>query len=127
MMEDARQEAHKRRRERKDQQRELFDSEVLYKSTRYDDLRNRYLAAARTVIETALAERKTMPYDKAWASSMAFPLVWESDLKNWINEWQSEKKLIVQRAEAWQARGKTRCRPFAEVGLTFRRIGAELI
>jgi len=37
-----------------------------------------------------------LSYDSAWEAVLAAPLVWESDLKSWLKEWQAEGQLDVQ-------------------------------
>ena len=39
-----------------------------------------------------------IPYDRVWEMALAFPLVWESDLKEWIRSWHKESKLSIEGA-----------------------------
>ena len=78
-------EAHKRKGT--SSQGELFEPEVLHGSVYYDQLREHHLAKAKEkVIRLLQAKRKTS-YDDVWAIALQEPLVWESDLKKWIEEW----------------------------------------
>jgi hypothetical protein len=43
----------------------------------------------------ALESKRRMPYDDAWTLALSKPMSWESDLKQWIDEWKSEGHLDV--------------------------------
>lgn len=72
----------------------LFGPEA-FASRHYDMLRNRYLARARRAVADALNLRASVGYDEAFAIAMAHPLVWEADLKNWVQSWKSEGAVDV--------------------------------
>jgi hypothetical protein len=95
VMEAARSDAQRRHREQSSQQRELFDNDVLYDSTRYVELRDRYLTLAKTALQQAISQQKSLAYDDAWVIALLFPLVWESDLKDWIRDWEAEGTIVV--------------------------------
>ncbi len=96
MMEILRADAQRRHRERKTRQRELFGSDVTHRSTRYATLRKRYLNKAKESVEGALAAKSGLLYDEAWERVVSVPLVWESDLKEWIRDWQTDGCLQIQ-------------------------------
>jgi len=81
VMEKARAGAQQRERERKTQSKELFDSDVLFESTLYGELRNRYLNQSMTAVSQLLNDRGRVLYDDAWLVALCSPLVWESDLR----------------------------------------------
>jgi hypothetical protein len=56
-------------------------------------LRERYLKAAVEKIDHVRVGIKEMTFDDLWGIAMSFPLVWESDVKNWIAEWQKEGRI----------------------------------
>ena len=66
-------------------------------------LRERYLAAARKRVEEVCARRKQVPYDDIWDAALAFPLVWESDVKDWVKEWKQAGRINL----LGLAKGKT--------------------
>ena len=88
--------AEERKAIRKTNQPSLFASvEDQPPSPRADALRKRYLSAALKRIEALLGQRKQVPFDEIWGTAMAFPLVWDSDVKNWIAGWQKAKRVKV--------------------------------
>jgi len=64
-------------------------------SPRAMTLRKRYLTAARKRIEDVRAGRRQVSFDEIWDTAMAFPLVWESDVKDWIAEWKRNRRVKV--------------------------------
>ena len=84
-MEEARANAQKRTRETKTAQVEMFGGEVLHDSSYYESLRNRYLAKSLESVRRHLRDNRRCSYDEAWIVALAQPLVWESDLKDWIS------------------------------------------
>lgn len=95
VMEEARAEAQQRKRESKGQG-ELFAAPVLHHGAYYESLKDRYTAIARTALLELLGSRKRVPYDTAWETVLPQPLVWETDLKDWIKDWQKKGVLDVE-------------------------------
>lgn len=95
VMEKSRADAQKRTRERRTGAKELFDAEVLYESTRYETLRERYLSRTKHRVQQVLQSKKRVPYDEAWILALTSPLVWESDLKEWVAAWAKEGALRI--------------------------------
>lgn len=58
-------------------------------------LRARYGAMARELVTSLLSSKKTISYDVAWRAALSFPLVWESDLKEWIAGWRLDGSVTV--------------------------------
>jgi three-Cys-motif partner protein len=96
VMEQERAEAQKRKREKKTGQRELFSGEVLHRTRRIEDLRERYLAQARQKVVQLLQTKGRVPYEETWDLALSVPLVWESDLKDWIRDWKATGDLKLQ-------------------------------
>ena len=95
-MEKARDEAQKREREERTGQTEfrLFSGTVTQDpSEHFRSLRERHMSRARAAVLALLRTKKQLPYDEAWASAMTFPLTWESDLKDWIRDWEHAGRL----------------------------------
>lgn len=67
---------------------DLFADAVAPASRRAVALRERYLAAARAEVEQLLTSQRRVPFDLAWATAVQHPLVWDSDVKEWVREWR---------------------------------------
>ena len=95
LMEEARAGAQIRKRERATGQMELrIRAELGAVGEYYKGLRVHYLTESKKAIHGMLLERRTVPYDDAWAKALSFPLVWDGDLKQWISEWQEDHLTI---------------------------------
>ena len=95
MMQQVRGEAHKRKREEKTGQTELFGGADAHNPSYFLELRARYVAQARQSILKLLETEGRVSYDKAWSVAMKVPLSWESDLKDWIRDWKHAKCLEI--------------------------------
>lgn len=95
VQEAARAEAQQRRRVAREGQNELFSSKEFRDSTHYNSLRERYLAKARQLVMHALESRRRVLYDEGWTLALSQPMAWESDFKEWIEEWKEEGRLDV--------------------------------
>ena len=81
---------------RKTKQRSLFaEDEAELPSFRAVKLRERYLTASTKCIEEVRAGRKQVPYDDIWDAALAFPLVWDSDVKEWVAELKKVGRINV--------------------------------
>ncbi|MEY2486755.1 MAG: hypothetical protein QOH39_2403 [Verrucomicrobiota bacterium] len=98
----ARAEAHQRKRVTRTGQHDLFSSKELHDSSYYDSLRDRYTNKTRTAILRALESKGRILYDDAWGLAVSEPLSWESDLKQWIEDWKAEGRLSVEGMKARQ-------------------------
>lgn len=92
-MEHLRAGAKQRKRTGKRGQQELFDAEELHDPQYFDGLRDSYLNRAKSEIQTLLVAQQHVPYDEIWKKALAWPLVWESDIKEWIADWLKEGSL----------------------------------
>ncbi len=90
----ARAEAKQRSRVDRTGQKEMFSAGQYDGSTYQDDLRTRYVNMAHDAVRSYLHKRKCIEYDEAWELALRFPLVWESDLRSWIQNWGSRVKLL---------------------------------
>lgn len=95
VQEGVRAEAQQRKRVASKGQSELFGSKELHDSTHYESLRERYLAKARRLVLQALELKRRLLYDDAWILALSEPMSWESDLKQWIEEWKESGRLEV--------------------------------
>jgi three-Cys-motif partner protein len=96
VQEAARADAQQRRRVARLGQRELFGSKEVHDFSHYDALRDRYLTKTRGKVLDALRSNRRLAYDKAWIVALSEPMTWESDLKEWIEEWKREGRLEIQ-------------------------------
>jgi three-Cys-motif partner protein len=91
-------EAQKREREERTGQTELglFSGKVTQDPSAYfRSLRERYVSRARATVRDLVQANKQVTYDEAWSSALTFPLTWESDLKDWIHEWEQDGQLEI--------------------------------
>lgn len=93
VQEAARAKAHQRRRETRTGQFELLASNELHDPSHYNALRERYLGKTRNVVEQRLQARGRLLYEDLWELALSQPMIWESDLKEWIREWQQQDRL----------------------------------
>ncbi len=84
LMEPARAQAKLRKFEERTSQSEMFGGNETYGSRFYVTLRNRYLSRSKSKVLETLSMRKRVPYDSLWEMALANPLVFESDLKEWL-------------------------------------------
>ncbi len=94
-MEAARADAQQRKRESQGQLT-LFESEEMHDGTYFDELRERYLNLAKNQFMQMLQANIRLPYDKAFIEILQTPLIWESDLKSWIEDWQKQGILKIE-------------------------------
>lgn len=83
------------KREAEKIQTDLFGPMNLPVPKHYDTLRVRYGTLARDLVNSLLTSKAELPYDVAWRAAVSFPLVWESDLKEWISGWREEGAVVV--------------------------------
>ena len=105
VMEKTRDEAQKREREERTGQTEfrLFSGTVTQDPSEYfRSLRERYVFRARAAVLRLLRTKNQLTYDEAWSSALTFPLTWESDLKDWIHEWEQDGQLKIMGMKARQ-------------------------
>lgn len=95
VMAQARADAQQRRRTKSGQQ-EMFSSTSLYDPAYFNSLRERYLAKSQTLVHDFLQVKTRVLYDDAWALALTIPLVWESDVKEWIRQWEKNGFLKIQ-------------------------------
>ena len=90
VMQQVRGEARKRKREETTGQIELSLGDATHDPTYYNSLRTRYIDQARASVSHLLQAKGTVPYDEMWSLAMTFPMVWESDLHEWLHDWKGQ-------------------------------------
>lgn len=90
VMQHVRGEVRKRKREERTGQIELSLGEATHDPTYYNSLRTRYIEQARASVSRLLQAKGTVSYDEVWSLAMTFPMVWESDLHEWLRDWKGQ-------------------------------------
>ncbi len=84
------------RRRAKSGQRSLLDPNDMPESQYYLKLRSRYLDQARHSVISAINHTQQVPYDEIWLAALSFPMVWETDLRQWLDEWRNQELIELQ-------------------------------
>ena len=71
----------------------LFASEEMHNPVYDDHIRRHYLERSRELVHSMLVERGRVAYEDLWDIAMAQPLTWESDLKEWLQDWADEGRI----------------------------------
>jgi three-Cys-motif partner protein len=96
-MERAREQAQRRKREERTGQQELlFAAQDTPEGQHYSSLRDRYLAISKDNVLKLLRQQVRSSYDAIWLRALNQPLVWESDLRAWVKEWQNQGYLRLE-------------------------------
>lgn len=95
VMERARGHAQQRSRQCKSGQGELFGASEMHDPRHYEQLRERHLCAALRHLEGLFKAHRELSYEEAWKVALSHPLVWESDLKEWIAKVTEEGQIGV--------------------------------
>jgi hypothetical protein len=62
----------------------------------YESLRDRYIRQARDRVLRLLQTQRRVLFDALWVMALSAPLVWESDLKDWISDWRKAGVVEVE-------------------------------
>jgi three-Cys-motif partner protein len=100
VMASSRAEAKQRKRVSRTGRRELFDDPP--DSTPIETLRNHYLSRAKEKIRQTLQDQAGVSYERVWDLALEYPLIWESDLKEWVREWKVAGSLKIQGMKSGQ-------------------------
>jgi len=92
----ARAEVKQRKRTTKRSQPELFSALEMDQTRPIDRLRERYLRQASESVRALLQKETRVMYEIAWDRALAFPLVWDGDLKDWIHNWRNNGLLGIE-------------------------------
>jgi three-Cys-motif partner protein len=96
VMEAARAGAQQRKREQKDGPEFDFAREALHDPSYYEFLRKHYIGRAQDRVRKLLHSLTPVSYDDAWDTALQEPLVWESDLKDWIKQWEETLQVRIE-------------------------------
>jgi three-Cys-motif partner protein len=75
---------------------ELFPPPVLYRETKYQQLAEDNRARAKKRVWELLAASGEVSYDACWAEALQFPAVYQTDLREWLTEWERAGKVHVK-------------------------------
>jgi hypothetical protein len=87
--------AKERRRSKSSGMQSLLPPHQIYRSPHAELLRRRYLENAQARVRELLEQRVEVEYRRLWRRAVAFPLVWDSDLHEWITEWRAHGQLAT--------------------------------
>lgn len=69
-------------------QQTLFPPDEMPESRYYMQLRERYRRQARSKVVSILNYKRRVAYDELWLAASSYPMVWESDLREWLKGWR---------------------------------------
>ena len=84
-----------RQRQEKSGNLELFGAPVMYREKKYQQLAEDNRARAKTRVWELLGAEGKVSYDDCWAEALQFPAVYQSDLREWLAEWEKEEQIKV--------------------------------
>lgn len=96
VMERTRGARQQRSRVKKSRQLEMLASDVMYNPRHLEELRKHFLAAAKQDLQGTVSSKTKVRFQDAWVRAMQFPLVWDRDVKQWIEDRSSEGLLRVE-------------------------------
>jgi hypothetical protein len=85
-----------RQRQEKSGNFELFGAPVMYREKKYQQLAEDNRARAKTRVWDLLGAAEEVSYDDCWAEALQFPAVYQSDLREWLAEWEKEEQVKVK-------------------------------
>jgi three-Cys-motif partner protein len=95
----ARNAAKTRKEESRTGQLSLALPGMALRSSKWDRLRDRYERLSQERVRELLRPGQPVLYDMLWREALARPLVWESDLKAWIEKWEAAALVRVDGRE----------------------------
>jgi len=94
----------------------LFPPASMGRPQHYDSLRDRYSQRARHAAVSMIKATPEVSYDDIFAAALAYPAVWESDIKRWVREWH-----LANQIELIGLKGGSRT-PKHSCGIRLRRL-----
>lgn len=86
----------KRQRQEQGGSLDLFDSNVLYRERKYQQLATDNRARAKQRVLELLEGAEDVSYDDCWAEALQYPAVYYTDLRQWIAEWEKNGTVVVK-------------------------------
>ncbi len=88
--------AQQRARELRSGNRELFGPDVQYQENRYQQLSSKNRLRAKSVTWELLEAREVVDYDDCWAEALQMSAAYETDLREWIAEWEKQGLIEIE-------------------------------
>lgn len=88
-LQDVRRAEAKSRRRAEQTGPELFSAQIMDDPAHVRALRERYREKARAALIHELRSGTTVPFDRLWLIALYYPMVQESDVKEWVLNWQA--------------------------------------
>lgn len=86
----------KRQRQQRSGNFELFESPVLYRESKYQQLAaDNRIRAQRRVLDL-LQTASEVSYDDCWAEALQYSAVYEQDLRAWVSSWEKDGTIAVR-------------------------------
>jgi three-Cys-motif partner protein len=85
-----------RQRQEKSGNFELFAAPVMYREQKYQQLAEDNRARAKTRVWDLLSAAGEVSYDECWAEALQFPAVYQSDLREWLAQWEKDEQVNVK-------------------------------
>lgn len=73
---------------KRDQQKSFLNPDDMPESVYYISLRARYIKLAKESVWQIISNSHSTLYDQLWETALTYPLVWENDLREWLEEWR---------------------------------------
>lgn len=86
----------KRKRQERSGNFELFESRVLYREQKYQQLASDNQIRAQCRVLDLLQAFAEVPYDSCWAEALQYSAVYEPDLRLWIDAWEKDGTVSVK-------------------------------
>jgi hypothetical protein len=74
-------------------QKSFLNPNDMPESDFYNKLRGRYVTQARLKVVDMIIPEKHVDYDRLWLAALSYPMVWESDLRQWLKQWRADGNL----------------------------------
>jgi len=75
---------------------ELFGAPVLYREKKYQQLAEDNRARAKRRVWEVLVASGEVSYDDCWAEALQFPAVYQTDLREWLTEWEKAGTIHIK-------------------------------
>jgi three-Cys-motif partner protein len=101
-MHEARALAQERRRFEQSGQSTMFGPEARYREKKFTRFRLKNLELAKSQLRKVLEAAEQISFDDAWATTMQYSGVMNSDLHAWIAEWKNSGRLVISNQQPGQ-------------------------
>ena len=85
-----------RQRQEKSGNFELFAAPVLYRERKYQQLAEDNRGRAKKRVWDLLSASGEVSYDDCWAEALQFPAVYQTDLRQWLTDWEKAGRIFVK-------------------------------